>query len=263
MDTNSLFDGYRVLLADESRTRLQLFEKWLPEIATRTATSIEEFSTQLDSRTAVTTVPRSLFGDHETTIRREILSRNPHCQLILMLPHGASGGFASEDYDACLRRPVHQTELQSTIETQLKYGVYSHTLHEFYTLNAELWGYGRIETEPEKTGPQHREKMERYQALKARLDELQTLIDTPDIDALLHSLKRRNQHLTEPVKDAERTQDSKYHPDRCPHCKLPWGVDHRNKLGTGLERVGAYVWRCNRCNEIAHGRGNSHRRVLG
>lgn len=261
MDTNDLFEGYRILLSEESQTRLQLFEKWLPDHETHTAESPGAFLEQVDDHTVVACLSRPLFGEDEPRIRKAILSRNPHCQLIALLPHGGTEPALTREYDAYLRRPVYRQKLQETIETQLKYGVYSHTLAEFYKLNAHLARFGRTQADARRDTNVDA-KRRRYNELKGRLDALQAQMDATDLDAIIHSLKRHNQHRSEPAEDTQPTQDSKYHPSRCPHCKLPWGVNHRNALGTGVERVGAYVWKCTRCSEITHGLGTSHRNVF-
>lgn len=262
MDTTTLFDGCNVVLSEESRTRLELFERWLPGVSTRTARTITEFWNVFDEHTIVAGISRPLFGADETRIRNEVLLRNLHCRIVAFLPHGASVPSMTNEYDAYLRRPVYRRPLQDTIETQLKYGLYSHTLHEFYSLNAELSRFGRGKSTGLETVADGRERLERYRTLKTRLDALQTHLDVTDLDAILNTLKLHSRHLSEPAKDAETTRSSKYHPARCPLCKLPWGVDHRNTLGLGMERVGAYVWKCKRCAEITHGLGASHRRVL-
>lgn len=261
MDTNDLFDDYRIVLSEESRTRLQLFEKWLPDVTTRTVETSTEFWTVFDDRTIVACLSRPLFGAAESRIRKEILCRNPHCRLVALLPHGATVPALTGEYDAYLRRPVYRRDLQETIETQLKYGVYSHTLQEFYTVNAELSGFGHTRPNEASMVADGGRRRARYRALKTRLDRLQASMDTADFDAILRSLKLHTQHLTEPTTETEVTRGSKYHPARCPYCKLPWGVDHRNALGIGFERVGAYVWKCTRCAELTHGLGTSHRRV--
>lgn len=262
MDASSIVDGYHVVLSEESRTRLQLFEKWLPGVSIRTAQSVAEFRAAFDERTAVACLSRPLLGPEEPQLRTEILATHPHCQLVLLCAHGRAVPAMTQEYDASLRRPIYRRDLQDTIETQLQYGVYRHTLHEFYSLNAKLARFGNRDRNDPREGIAIEHLNTRYRVLKEQLDTLQATIGTRDIDAIVDSLKRHHQHLTEPATDGPRTRASKYHPDRCPNCALPWGVDHRNKLGTGCDRVGAYVWRCTRCNEITHGLGSSHRRVL-
>lgn len=255
------FDEFGVLLSDDSWTRLDLFMRWLPGYQTAGATSSEAVLSEFDTNTIVACLYQPLLGNQEAEIRKYILRRNPHCRLVLLLPHGAPTMRAEEQYDAVLRRPIHEAELRTTIETQLKCGVYSATLHEFYALNAEFSSFGQSTTESARSDGSGAALTERYHRLKARLDELQSLLDPSDLADVVQGLKLHGQYLTEPAKDTSRSEGSKYHPDRCPTCKLPWGVDHRNDLGIGLERLGAYVWKCNRCQGIAHGLGDSHRRV--
>ena len=61
--------------------------------------------------------------------------------------------------------------------------------------------------------------------------------------------------MTEPVRETEAITKSKYRPDDCSDCGLPWGVVHGNALGTGFTQIGAEVWKYNRCDGITHSPG--------
>jgi hypothetical protein len=262
MQDTAFLDEFAVLLSDESSTRLELFDRWLPGIKTRFARTERELYSRFDSSVALVFISQSLLGEEEQAIRKAILNRNPYCQLVLIAPRQSFVSPLEDNYDACLQRPIFRDELQTTVEEHLKCGVYSATLYEFYRLNAEVSGFGQSDRS-NGSGPADPsdEKGERYRQLKERLDHLQPTIDHDDVDSILRSIELHKRYLTEPERDTESSTGSKYHPARCPGCKLPWGVDHRNELGRGFERVGAYVWRCTRCTKLVHGVGTSHRRV--
>jgi len=264
MQDTSFLDEFSVLLSDDSLTRLELFGSWLPGISTRSASSEEELYTRFDSSVALVFLSQSLLGDEEENLRKAMLNRNPYCQLALILPRQSFVSPLEDSYDACLRRPIFKDELQATVENRLKCGVYSATLYEFYRLNAEMGGVKQFRASNDDGAVEPLDgKRGRYRQLRKRLNHLHPTIDLDDVHSILESIELHKRYLTEPNMNTDTSGGSKYHPGRCPGCKLPWGVNHRNELGTGFERVGAYVWRCARCSKLVHGVGSSHRRVTG
>lgn len=262
MEDRSFLDEFTILLLDDSTTRLELFDDWLPGVTTRFATQPSDVPEKLDATCVVAILAQSVLGDDEAKVRKFALNRSPYCQLVLILPRQSFVSPLEDSYDACLRRPVFRDELQETVERRLKCGVYSASLEEYYHLNAELVGLaksGDSSVVPDGKSPQW--LTDRHEQLEDRLAFLETALDFDDMHSIVQSMELHDRYLTEPEDDVQRSGGSKYHPDRCPNCKLPWGVDHRNKLGQGFSRAGAHVWKCARCNEIVHGVGSSHRRI--
>jgi len=221
MQDTSFLDEFSVLLSDDSLTRLELFESWLPGISTRFASSEEEMYTRFDSTVALVFLSQSLLGDAEAALRKAILNRNPYCQLALILPRRSFVSPLEDSYDACLRRPVFRDELQTTVEERLKCGVYSATLYEFYRLNAEMASIGR-ETSSETLATELPDgKAERYRQLRERLDYLQPTFDLDDVQSILRSIELHKRYLTEPDTNTDTSGGSKYRPERCPGCRLP------------------------------------------
>lgn len=262
MQDRALLDEFSVLLSDESMTRLELFDSWLPGISTRLASTTQDIYAEFDSTIALVVFSHSLLADEKTDLRKRILNRNPYCQLALLLPRESFVSPYEDNYDACLQRPIFEDELQQTVETRLKYGIYSATLVEFYYLSAELAGTEHLQSDEEITAAVPEEVIYRHRQLKQRLAYLQSTLDIDDVHSIVQMVESRKHQLTEAEMNVDTAGTSKYHPERCPDCKLPWGVSHQNELGVGFERIGAYVWRCTRCNSLTHGLGASHRRVM-
>lgn len=269
MGGDALLEEFAIVLLDDSRTRLELFDEWLPGVSVRYAERLGELSGTVDGTCAVAVLSQRLLGDDEERVRKAIVTRNPYCQLVLVLPRPSFVSPLEDSYDAVLRRPVFRDELQETVERRFMVGVYSSTLDEYYHLNTELAGRTLEPPDAEGTGEDSTPGetpdwlVDRYRVLEERLELLESALDFEAIHAVIESFQLHERYLTEPEDDADTAVASKYHPDRCPKCKLPWGVDHRNKLGKGFERAGAYVWKCARCGKLVHGVGTSHRRVTG
>lgn len=255
---------YHVLFLEESLTLQALFESWLSGIPTRFATDLEDVPAQFDSTTAVACLSQSLLGDDEEAIRKHTLNRNPYCQLVLIAPRASFITPHEDAYDACLRRPIVEDKLRSTIVDRMKCGVYSALLREFYTLNAKVLWVRQSETSVDEVADVDPDLIqERYQQLRSQLNQLQRDLSTADVETISQSIELHKRYLTEPAQDTDDKESSKYHPRRCPDCKLTWGTDHGNELGDGVVAVGANVWKCTRCREIVHGLGDGGRRVTG
>jgi len=264
---NDLYGEFRVLVLEESEWLCRLFEYWLSPLPVECVRSLDEFRARLDSTVAVACLSESVLGGEAAQVRTEILNRNPYCQLVLLQSRGGFVTIHDDEYDACLQRPLFEAELQSTIEHRLKCGVYSVLLREFYALNARLVWLDRSDTPETKEskppdGTVDQDTLyERHGCVRERLQRLQADLDEDDVRAVVRSVDLHKQFLTAPTRMEPDSSVSKYHPPRCPDCKLPWGVDHGNDLGSGFDRVAAHVWKCRRCDDIVHGLGESHRRV--
>lgn len=221
---------------EESQTLQALFDSWLSEIPPRFASAPDGIPAQFDSTIAVACLSQSLLGGDDEEIRKNILNRNPYCQLVLIVSRSSFITPYEGDYDACLRRPVVKDEFQSTIANRLKCGVYSALLREFYELNTKLLWVRRAETTVDADQIQ-----KRYRQLQSQLNQLQTELSTTDVGFISQSLELHKRYLTEPDQDIEDTAPSKYNPRRWPDCKLTWGADHGNDLGNGVVSIGASV----------------------
>ena len=259
MNDADLMDNFSVLLLEGSAIHGELFEKWLAGVPTKIATTPRDIIREFDSSVTVACLSQSLLEDDEEEIRRFILNRNPYCQLVLIVSSASPGVLYEQHYDATLARPVSKEELRTTVETRLKYGMYSALLDEFYSLNAKLVSLERAD--PSKVDLDQDEVGKRLQQVRVPLKRLTSTIDHAEMKELLQSLNLHRGYLTEPAQNIDISATSKYHPDACSNCDLPWGVDHRNELGNGFISIGAYVWKCTRCTEITHGSGPSDRHI--
>lgn len=263
MPDTDFMDDFCVLLLEESTTLQMLFDYWLSGITTKAATTPTDIPDQFDETVAVACLCQSTLGDEADEICHHILSRNPYCQLVAILPRSSFSTTYEGDYDAILQRPIYKDELQQTIGNRLACGVYSAKLRDFYALNTKLLSIRQAETEGDSLPNVNVDQLqEQYGNLCSQLDVLQENLSTEDIKDISRSIRLHKSYLTRPTQHVEQGPASKYHPSRCPNCKLPWGVDHRNELGNGVVPIGAGVWQCTRCAEIVHGLSESGRRIF-
>lgn len=263
MSDVDFIDDVSVLLLEESLTLQDLFDDWLPEVPTRAVTTPSAIPAEFDASVAVVCLSLSALDDTEKSIRKFILNRNPYCQLIAVLPRSSLVTLYEDNYDACIQRPIFEAEFQQLVKNRLAYGVYSSLLREFYDLNTKLlWIRRREPNAVANADIEPDELQKRYQDLCTQLDELEGMLSSKDITEISRSIDLHKRYLTEPDSESQQGSESKYHPDRCPACKLSWGVDHGNDLGTGVASLGAGVWQCTRCDEIVHGLGEGGRRVM-
>lgn len=261
-DLNILND-FSVLLLEESQTLQALFDDWISGISTKVVSSPRDIPGQFDESVVVACLSQSALADQEEEVRKNILARNPYCQLVMILPRSTFQSIHEKDYDASIQRPVFKETFQEKIVNAFERGVYSALLREFYELNTKLLWVKRAgvpEDAPDDVDV--KQLLERHGQLCSQLNTLRENLSTEDIEAISESIKLHKRYLTEPDSESDTGKATKYHPARCPACKLPWGVDHRNELGKGLISIGAGVWKCTRCREIVHGLGESGRRVM-
>lgn len=259
----NIIDDFSILLLEESRTLQALFDNWLPNVTTLRAGSPADIPTVYDSNVAVACLSESALGENSETTRKYILKRNPYCQLVAIVSRSSFVSIYENDYDACLQRPILKDQFQQTIEKRLVWGVYSTLLREFYDLNAKFHWIGRSDTPDELPESEDLEQYrERHSELCSQLDTLQSNLSMDNIQDISRSIQLHKRYLTTPTPDLENGVASKYHPSRCPECKLPWGVDHGNELDKGMVSIGAGVWKCKQCSEIVHGLGESGRRIM-
>lgn len=255
-------EEYSVLLLEESDMLSDLFDSWLPEIPTRTVPSVDALETRLDASVTVACLCQTALGDAEEKVRKQLLSTNPYCQLVLVVPRGTAFTAPFDDqYDACLTRPLFKDDLRTTVKQRLKCGVYSALLREFYHLNATLSWVQRTEDTKAASDINQERVRNRYHTRRSQLQQLQTELDDETIHEIVRSIDLHKRYLREPAVGETETKQSKYHPPRCPQCKLDWGINHGNELQAGFDRISAYVWKCLKCHNIVHGVGESHRRV--
>ena len=98
----------------------------------------EDLFRAFNPHTVTLCLSASLLGEDEVTIRRHILGKNQYCQLVLIVPEASSTPEYAKHYDVILARPVSKSTLQTTVETRLKYGMYSALLKEFYVLKRNV-----------------------------------------------------------------------------------------------------------------------------
>lgn len=269
MEFASYLDGATVLFLHEAPDVEQRIEARVPELSTRFATSMEEAYAEFDSTVTVVVVSDRIPSDVADRFSRDVLSRNPFCQCVLLAPSQATETTYATDYDEVVRRPVAEDEFRSVLKRRLTVGVYCTLLHEYYSLSANLLTLQQLrddaESVPDGSAPGGEEAdvpedvEDRLRQLEPLLGELEADLEDEEIMDTTESVRRHKRYLT--TSDDEQGSASKYHPDSCPECGLAWGGDNRAIVGRGFTSLGAGVWRCGRCSEIVHGLHDSNQRV--
>lgn len=255
-----ILDSSSVLILDESSIHQQLLSKWISEVNCKMVSSKNDIHAEWDPTVTVACLSQTALEDDIDSIRNYILNRNPYCQIIGMLPRSSFVSPFKDQFDEIIQRPIFKEEFQQTIEYRFIAGVYSNLLSEFYGINATLVAINRASgTEVDKKQQTIDKIQERYEELNTQLDLLQKELSSDTIISILETLERHNQYLTKPNADADTGRETKFRPRRCPSCKLPWGVDHRNELGDGYKILGADVYQCARCETIMHGLAGEQR----
>lgn len=252
----------RVLLAEPAETLRHLFDGWLDGVETRQVATAEAVIEALNGEVVVACLSRTLFDDGgdptETETLRRLLEANPYCQLVALIDRSQYAIAVEPDYDDYLGRPVYKDDLRTTVSDRFRYGLYSRLLHRYYRLNAVL--SGAEEGADPASGVDPEEVRERLESVEKRLVRLRAGLTDEDVAAIVESRDLHGAYLRESEVEADG-QETAGETQRCPNCRLPWGVDHGGELRNGYVRLGAQVRRCTRCGEVIHGLGSSHRYV--
>lgn len=261
MEATEHFGDAAVLFLAESPGVERRVNAWLPDIPTLFATSVEEAYAEFDSSVATVCYPDTLLDDSTRGFCNDVLARSPFTQLVLLASPDSPAVRYADDYDVVLQAPVSEQELREAVERRIAYAVYSSVLHEYYSLNARVAAIERLSASEGETDSIPERVTERLEQLRPWLRRLQEALATDDVREISESVTRHKGYLTQPAPNSANSGTSKYHPDACPECDLPWGSDHRNELGRGHEPIGAGVWKCARCGEIIHGLHDSNQRI--
>ena len=262
MNATDLVSHFNVFLLEDDPTRVARLRRWLSGVSMKVAAQPDDLLRTVDPHTVVVCVSQSLIDEDEdeALIRRQILDRNPYRQLVLFASEVPSDIGYAQYYDATLSRPISKARFQETIETRLKYGMYSVLLQEFYTLNTRLITLQRTDGIED---PRAEERIKRrLQQIQNPLEQLNATIDHADMVELMKSITHHRQSLTEPLSTPRPIMPSKYRPDSCSHCGLSWEVDHGGALGNGCAKISSDVWKCTRCNKITRKPQSSNRHVV-
>jgi hypothetical protein len=253
------FGDAAVLFLADSPSVERRIAAWLPDVPTTFAASVEEAYAEFDDSVAVVCYPDAWLGDRTRRFCGDVLARSPFTQLVLLASPESSAVQYDDDYDVILEAPVSEHQLRAAVERRLAYAVYGSVLHEYYSLNARVAATEGFSDDGGETVSGR--VTDRLDQLRPWLRHLQAKLSPADVREISESVTRHKGYLTRPAPGAERGGSSKYHPDACPECDLPWGSDHRNELGRGYEPIGAGVWKCARCDEVVHGLHDSNQRI--
>lgn len=237
--------SWRVAVLDENEIRGEISANWIREgVPCDLVTDPRNLLGQLDMTYPVVCIRWS--GDWYDDLVRYLWESYPHLQVLLLLDRTE---FASidRDCDDQLQEPYGKDELQDAVNRLFGRGLYTLKLREYFQLTSYIAGGGETaELDDRSIGDieSHVEQIE---------DEIETVMrtfDETDFEGVLRSHRKRERALGPPSMDAEEEIRSKYRPSSCPNCGLAWGAPHGGRLGIGLERVAALVWRCTDCGDV-------------
>lgn len=253
-------DNYNVLILEESSTLQELLSDWISSVTTKTLSSKNSIPAELDATVTVACLSQTALGEDTESTQKYILSRTPYCQIVGVLPRSSFTTPFQDQFDETLQRPIFKDEFQDVVERRFLTGVYCNLLSDIYHVNAKIIALGRASDDDVHEKDRYLEDLrEKSSELNNHVDSLQKKLGSETILNALRTVNRHNQYLTKPEMDSDDGQATKYRPQRCPACKLPWGVDHRNDLGNGFTTLGADVYQCASCHKIVHGLAGDQR----
>lgn len=254
-----LFDNFSVLILEESSTLQDLLSDWISGVTTKTVSSTESIPTEFDSTVTVACLSQPMLGNDADAVQKFILKQNPFCQIVGVIPRSAFIGPFEDEFDEVLQRPLFRNEFQQTIEYRFVSGIYSNLLSELYDINTSLVAIRRASEDEIEEKNESLDKIEnRREQVQSQLKPLQERLSSDTLFEIIQTKDRHRRYLLKP--ESEKVgRGTKFRSRRCPACHLPWGVDHRNDLGNGYNRLGADVYQCGRCHKIVHGLAGEQR----
>lgn len=236
-----------VAILDENKIRAELFASWLDHVQTTVTTSSDGLLSAVQRSHLV--VCLSTECDSMNEVVKSVRKRIPHVQILAIVSRDTPFVTLDRACDETLLEPVNKKSFRRALRRLLRRGLYSHKLHLYYQLSAALMAEQESADIVSATESDDWVS-ERIHRLKREIQSLAAQMDETDFDALLRAVRIRNRYFTEPERDETSRHASKYHPDNCPDCGLPWETSHGNDLGLGYKRIGAFVWECSRCGHI-------------
>lgn len=259
MKYSDLLNRVSVLYLESDSDRRDRFDRWTNHVTTKVATTPEELYREFDSSVAVAFLSRSSLDGSESEVRRFVLTRNPSCQLILVTATALDELGQEDRYDATIPQDVSRESFQSTLQKYVKYSIYSMLVEEYYALNAKLVALKR--SDPDENEEALRTLADRIETLEVPINNIKSTIDHEDARQLLESVDLHRRYLNDAARNEGPGTTSKYRPDACPNCSVSWGVDHSNEREAGMTRIGANVWRCDKCHYVVRGSDGSNRYI--
>lgn len=255
-----LFDNFSVLILEESSTLRDLLSDWISSVTTKTASSTDGIPTAFDSTVTVACLSQDVLGDDADTVQKYILNRNPFCQIVGVIPRSAFRSPFEDEFDEVLQRPLFREQFQRTIEYRFVSGIYSNLLSELYDINTSIVAIRRASDDEFEDKEESLAKIQcRREQVNKRLESLRERLSSDTLLEIIQTKDRHERYLAKPELEGVGGRATKFRPRRCPSCHLPWGVDHRNDLGNGYNRLGADVYQCARCDKTVHGLAGEQR----
>lgn len=239
-------ESRHVAVLDENEIRGEITANWIREgVPCDIATDPGDLLGLLDMSYPVVCIRHS--GDWYEDLVRYLWDSYPHLQILLLLDREE---FTSIDRecDEQLQEPYGKDQLQDAVNRLFGRGLYTLKLREYYQLTSYIAG---SEERPTDLAQETVERIEGHvHSVEREIESITGAFDGADFEGVLQSHRRRERALGTPSMDAEEETRSKYRPSSCPKCGLAWGAAHGGRLGDGVERVAALVWRCMNCGDV-------------
>lgn len=254
-DSPGAGEAPRVLVAD-GPTRAERFQSWLEpafdvETCSRKTAAEEQVAGNVDVSILGAGVPPEIKED----ILEVIDHRAPFARIVVVPHDDQPPMLEGPGFDACLYAPVEREHLLEVTRRMARIAVYERTVahyFEFTTQAASMQVARREGTVDERTFERLQEHID---WLQARLRRMRDALDDADREVLLESLDAdpTAEFGGDVQKSANRRQ-----PDECAQCGLDWQAEHGGDLGSGCEKLGAFVWKCRRCGTVQQPGSPSH-----
>lgn len=237
----------------------QLYEMWLADsYSVRTASSRQTALSALDETIAVVFLRHELQSDLKQEVESKLTAAAPAARIAVTTTQQTDPLFADVSCAETLSQPITEATLTAVADNLVNRARYHEALRRYYRLTLQLTNRELTDGDGR---PDDIDALERRrERVAALLRTLQTRLDQDDRSAVVESLTAELA-LPEPASKPAAGPATKYRPDRCRDCGLPWGPDHGGDLGEGFQSLGAYAWKCRRCDSIQHIAAPSNRGV--
>lgn len=247
------------LVAGSSQRGAQL-EQWLTDLLpVDVATSLAAAREKADRNLSVAVLCASVSPETKEAIIETVSVRSPFARTIVVPQDDQPPMLEGPGYDLCLYRPLERAELRGAVTSLGRVATYERTVSTYfeYTKLAANHRIGR--SADDLAEDEAFQELERtIDRLQARLERMRDRLSDEEWQFLLDSLEDDEAagFSGEVTEAPHRGQ-----PDECNSCGLDWTVDHGGELGEGYERLGAFVWKCERCGAVQQASDPSHQWV--
>lgn len=235
------------ILVIDGEHHAQLYEMWVPDgYSVRTASTRQAALSAIDDTVGGVFLRHELQTDLKEQIESELDATSPAAQIAVTTTQRTDLLFPEVSCAEAVCQPITEAKIAATAETLVNRARYHEALRRYYRLTVRLTN--REITDGDGHPDQYESLQRGRQRIASMLRSLRDRLDPDDRDAVVESLKTQ---LTLPKRSPDATgPTTKYRPDRCRDCGLPWSIDHGGDLGEGYRSLGAYAWKCRQCGTV-------------